>query len=699
GAGGLRDTDVVRWTARAGYHGESLHDIMREGGITQREVEALQAAIDFFYRVRNYLHHAAGRRNDRLTFDQQEYAATRMGYQTMLPLQGSTPEELIGPTVEAFMSDYYQHARAVTRAQEQVLSRVQERMRRGSGRSTVLRDGIVSHAGQLGFAQAEQLANNPVLALQLYTLAVERNQPVKSNARDLISRLTSEEPEFGMRLRQSREAAKLFTELLCSTQPAPFRNGSVLSELHAVGLLLALIPEFAPMVGRVHHDLYHVYTVDVHSVAAVDRVRALMRGELMQTHALGCRLAAEYYRPERLLFAALLHDIGKVFGGKEHSIRGAAMVRAILARFDVDAQDVELCSKLVLHHLTMYFVAARRDLADPGTIEQFADQVGDQDFLRSLYLLTIADISTTAPNSMTSWKSRMLDELYTLTDRRLKGASESHPLTRARADVYAQAAHLVPPELLDTLLQTMPERYVLSNTPSEIAAHAQVVSAARGKRVHLQLVPSRHTGVGELCVVTVAAGNPGTIAVRPGLLAAIAATLTAYRLEIFAAQIYTRRAATDGEEALDLFWVRDRVHGAEGLAVILPKIERSLAELLSGEVSPQDLLHKRASTRWSDRPCPPVPTEIAVENRSSDRYTIIEVITQDKPGVLFALSHTLHQLGLSIVFAKVNTEGNRVVDIFYVTELDETKIRSRERVAQVETQLAAALHRTLPESA
>jgi [protein-PII] uridylyltransferase len=316
-----------------------------------------------------------------------------------------------------------------------------------------------------------------------------------------------------------------------------------------------------------------------------------------------------------------------------------------------------------------------------------------------LYLLTIADISTTAPNSMTSWKSRMLDELYTLTDRRLKGASESDPLTRARADVYAQAAHLVAPELLQTLLQSMPERYVLSNTPAEIAAHVHVINAARGKRVHLQLVPSRHTGVGELCVVTVAAGKPGTVAVRPGLLAAIAATLTAYRLEIFAAQIYTRRAAADGEEALDLFWVRDRVHGSEGLVTVLPKIERSLAELLSGEVSPQDLLHKRAPTRWSDRPCPPVPTEIAVENRSSDRYTIIEVITQDKPGVLFALSHTLHQLGLSIVFAKVNTEGNRVVDIFYVTELDETKIGSRERVAQVKAQLAAALHRTLPESA
>jgi [protein-PII] uridylyltransferase len=695
GAGGLRDADVVRWTARAGYHGASLTEIVRDGGLTVRESEGLQSATDFFYRVRNHLHHAAGRRNDRLTFDQQEYAATRMGYQLTLPLSGSSPEELIGPTVEAFMSDYYQHARNVTRAQEQVLARVQERMHRGSGKTTLLVDGIVSHAGQLDFEHPEQLGDTPALALQLYVQAVERNQAVKPSARDLIIRLTSDDPDFGARLRQSREAARLFSELLCSMRQAPFRNGSVLNELHAVGLLIAMIPEFAPVVGRVHHDLYHVYTVDVHSVAAVDRVRALMRGELTQRHALGCRLAAEYYRPERLLFAALLHDIGKVFGGKEHSIRGAAMARAILARFDFSAEDIELCSKLILHHLTMYFVAARRDLADPATIEQFAAQVGDEDFLRSLYLLTIADISTTAPNSMTSWKSRMLDELYTLTDRRLHGASESDPLTRARADVYAQTATLVAPELLDALLHSMPERYVLANTPAEIAEHARVVKAARGKRVHLQLVPSRHTGVGELCVVTVAAGDPGTGAIRPGLLAAIAAALTASRLEIFAAQIYTRREATSGEEVLDVFWVRDRVHGAEGLQALIPKIERCLDDLLAGNVTAQDLLNRRTPTRWSDRPSPPVPTEIAIENRSSDKYTIIEVITQDRPGVLFALSHTLHQLGLSIVFAKVNTEGNRVVDIFYVTELDETKLSSRERIHQVKAQLAAVLHRSL----
>jgi [protein-PII] uridylyltransferase len=457
-----------------------------------------------------------------------------------------------------------------------------------------------------------------------------------------------------------------------------------------------MIPEFGPVVGRVHHDIYHVYTVDVHSVAATDRIRALMRGELMQRHALACRIAAETHRPQRLLFASLLHDIGKVFGGKEHSIRGAAMTRAILKRFGVEDEDIEHISKLVLHHLTMYFTAARRDLSDPAMIEQFAEQVGDRDCLRNLYLLTIADISTTAPTSMTTWKSRMLEELFALTDERLARAvstDASEPLRRARADVYAQTLGTEDRPIVDELLSSMPERYVLSNSPAEVAAHAAILRAARGKPLHVQIVPSRHSGVAELCFVTGTAAQKGGVGDRPGLLAAIAAALTACKLEIYAAQIYTRGHSIESEQVLDVFWVRDRVRGLEGIEELVPKLESTLQELISGVVTPADLLHKLEPTRWSDRPYPHVPTEVGIDNRSSPTNTIIEVVAQDRPGVLFTLSHTLHQLGLSIAFAKVNTEGNRVVDIFYVTELDETKLASHARIEHVKSQLAAALHR------
>jgi [protein-PII] uridylyltransferase len=411
----------------------------------------------------------------------------------------------------------------------------------------------------------------------------------------------------------------------------------------------------------------------------------------MQHHPRACRLAAEAVHPERLFLSALLHDIGKVFGGREHSERGADMVRSILQRFAMDGDDIEHVAKLVLLHLNMYFVAARRDLADPNTIEQFAAQVGDLDCLRDLYVLTVADISTTAPTSMTTWKSRMLDELYGATAEHLSGSNARSTLARARAQLLEQTRDLVAPEALEELLHNLPDRYLLSNTPQEIAAHAQVVQDSRGKRLHLALVPSRHEGVAELCVVTGAAADNGGFGDRPGLLATIAAALTACKLEILAAQIYTRTGGPAEQRVLDVFWVRDRVNRHDGVTAQLPQLERTLDELLSGTLTFEDVLRKRNQNRWSERPAPPVATEISIDDTSSSKYTIIEVIAQDRAGLLFNLANALYELRLSIEFAKVNTEGNRVIDIFYVTELDETKIGSRERAQQIMQKLRAAV--------
>ena len=689
GAGGLRDVDVASWAARACFPGSNRAELVRTGVLTAPEEHALQDATEFFFRVRNLLHELVQRRHDRLMFDQQEQVALRMGYgQAAEP--GASEVEVTGRMVETFMSDYYRHARAVTRAQEQILSRVRDQGAHKAGPSRVVQPGIITQDGKLGFASADEVERNPALALRLYELACAREELVLPSARDLLTQLTATET-FCEALRQSPAAARSFLQLLCTVAETPFRNGSILSELHAVGLLVAMIPEFAPVIGRVHHDLYHVYTVDVHSVAAVDLVRALTRGELMQRHPRACRLAAEAVHPQRLFLATLLHDIGKVFGGREHSERGADMVRTILQRFGLDHEDIEHVAKLVLLHLSMYFVAARRDLTDPHTIEQFAGQVGDLDCLRDLYVLTVADISTTAPTSMTTWKSRMLDELYGSTDEYLSGKSRSQSIARARSQLLEQTRGLVATESLEELLRSLPERYLLSNTPHEIAQHAQVVQASRGKRLHIALVPSRHEGVGELCVVTGAATDDGGVGDRPGLLATIAAALTACKLEILAAQIYTRAGTPAEQRVLDVFWVRDRINGLPGVQAQLPQLERTIDELLSGALTFEEVLRRRTQTRWSERPAPPVATEISIDDTSSSHYTIIEVIAQDRPGLLFTLANALYEARLSIEFAKVNTEGNRVIDIFYVTELDETKISSRERAEQLMNRLKAAL--------
>src|SRR5262245_15359668 len=220
----------------------------------------------------------------------------------------------------------------------------------------------------------ERLRVDPALALRVVAAAVDRGLPILPHTRDAIAGACTE-PAWCEALRASAEAARLFVALVATREETNLRAGSAVRELYDLGLLLAMIPEFLPVVGRTHHDMYHVYTVDVHSVAAVARLSALVRGELAQEHPLACRLAAEIARPEMLFFATLLHDIGKAIGGTDHSNRGAVMAEPILTRLGMSAEDVSEACHLIRKHLVMYHVATRRDVDDPATLAEFAREV------------------------------------------------------------------------------------------------------------------------------------------------------------------------------------------------------------------------------------------------------------------------------------------------------------------------------------
>jgi [protein-PII] uridylyltransferase len=280
-----------------------------------------------------------------------------------------------------------------------------------------------------------------------------------------------------------------------------------------------------------------VYTVDVHSVAALDRLRQLARGELAHEAPLSTRLAAEIAQPRPLFLATLLHDVGKGWpdadgSRKNHSKAGAELCDVILPRLGLLPEEVDDARQLVQQHLAMYHVATRRDLDDLSTIEEFCRNVRGREGLRNLYLLTVSDLSTTSPTAMTSWKARMLDELYFAAESYLAGQEPRADADRvARVRAAVRAAWSGPPGPVEALLTTMPERYLLANGAESIVQHARVV-AGRGKAAaHVARVTSRHPEAAELCVVAED---------RPGLLASIAAAITASRLEVLAAQVYSR---------------------------------------------------------------------------------------------------------------------------------------------------------------
>jgi [protein-PII] uridylyltransferase len=689
GEGGLRDLDVARWAAQARFGVGTPEELVRLGALVPREAQEILEASEMLWRVRNLLHAHAGRRSDRLTFDEQEIIAGLLGY-------GGG-----GDGVERMMSAYYCAARTISRSLEMTLARATPILTRRKPRDEDLGQGIRLFDGSVTIVSHEALRADPALALRLISVAVDRKVALLPYARDAVSRAAAD-PAFAEALRQSPEAAARFVELVSSTKETALRAGSVRRELHATGLLLAMIPEFSPVVGRVHHDTYHVYTVDVHSVAAADRLAMLIRGELAAEFPLACRLAAETARPRVLFFATLLHDVGKAIGGTDHSVRGAAMARPILERLGFSPDDVEAASHLIQKHLVMYHVATRRDLEEPVTVLEFIGEVRGREGLRDLYLLTVADLSTTSPTSMTTWKARMLDELYLATDATLVGEEgESQRATaidmadarwsHAALDVQS-AAEAMPASgeeeraarrgFVADYLESMPERYVLANAPEAIAAHAELARLHRGEPVAVAVVPSRHSAAVEIAVVALD---------RPGLLAAITAALAASRLEVHAAQIHTRRVSGDGVQAVDLFWVRDRGDGLDGVARAIPKLGRDIAMVLAGDVSATDLARNRGGGSLKERAAPPVRIEVSIDERASPRHTVIEVLARDRPGLLFAVSDALYRLGLSIAVAKINTEGMRVADVFYVSEQDGGKIAPGKRSVEVHRRLVEVI--------
>ena len=716
GAGGLRDLDGARWAVQARFRvrdeiaggaaqGGRLgvwSDLVRLGVLVPREAQEIGEAEEFLWRVRNRLHAHSGRRSDRFTFEEQEVIAAELGYGDERAL-----------AAERLMQDYYVHARVVTRARERLLERARPPRRRGKPVEVDLGGGVRLFDGQVTIAGAAELARDPALALRAYAACVRHDAPVLPFAREAIARQATD-ASWCEALRNSREATQHFVELLCHVAEARTKRGSIAGELSDVGLLLAMIPEFQPVMGRVHHDVYHVYTVDVHSVAALDCLRALCRGELAHEYPLASRLAAEIALPRPLFLATLLHDVGKGYpdssgSRKHHSKSGAELCDVILPRLGLSASETAEARALVLQHLAMYHTATRRDLDDPATVGDFSKLVRGREGLRELYLLTMADITTTSPTAMTTWKARMLDDLYFSSDTylgRATGGAAEHDFDEERAArIWEEAAVLwVGPDaeakatkpgkrgslqtaFFHEFVGSMPERYLFANTPESIVAHAGVVLDRGDQPVHVALVPSRHADVAELCVV---ADD------RPGLLARIAAAITAARFEVLAAQVYSRPRETEQGtrvEAVDLFWVRDRSDGVDGIERGLPQLARDLTDVCSGKTDPADLLRSRtgSTSPWRERPSPAVLTDIVVDDRASPRHSVLEVFAKDRPGLLYTLARVFHELGLSIALSKINTEGTKVADVFYVSELDGTKVMPGHRVRAIRDALTSAI--------
>ena len=666
GIGALRDLSTALWAAQIRWHPPEpgadpdvalVDALVSLGHLTRRQGDVLARARDFQLRLRTLVQLTAKRRFDQLTFEIQEAIAPAL-------YPDAHVATAVAPAVEALMQDYFFHARGVVQVAAHLLEAARIPAKR-KPQVARLDESFSVVDGALAVDAVPTFHARPSEMVRLFRIAAQRRLPISAYTRELVA-------ENAPRAAHDPLAARLLRDAL-----ADLADTGQVEALHQLGVVNALLPEWAPCTARVQHDLYHVYTVDQHQLYALAMQKRIARGELAGEHPLATELWRDVKRPIAVLLGTLLHDVGKP-AGKGHAEKGAVLAGAIARRLSLAEADVVLVELLVRQHLTMSHLSQRRDLADPDVIARFAEKIGDDEQLVALYLVTLCDTAMTAPGNLTAWKDDLLRDLMLRTRAHLRGHATQIDETRAHV------ARLAGTPLAAEIIGGIDPRLIAQLSTAQAARLVQLVETAfrQGRPVALEVECLQ--GHNELAIVAPDA---------PGVLAMIAGALAANRVDVLGAIVGHVELPGGRRLALDLFFVRDGkgaaipdddarwMRLATDLRALLPPDAQKVAALIA---------QRRPPSGMPARVTPGVATEIRLDDDSA-QATIVEVFTRDRVGVLHAITQTLADLGLDISLAKISTEGEKVTDAFYVTRagvrLADTADRAR-LVAALEQSLA-----------
>ena len=662
GEGGLRDLHTAMWLAKVKYVVQDLSQLVAKGVLTESEYEEVRAARDFLWRVRNALHFLSGQHQDQLTFEFQERIAAHLGYRDTPSLRA----------VEQFMRAYYLHARAVNRFSDNIISRcvakpVPYRLLGALG-ARQLRPGVRITSSELVVGDPAMLREQPSLLLRVFADSQRHGVPLSAASRRTVR---AHAHLIDDRARSDPAAVRAFLDILQWTHAV----AETLQEMHDLDVLDAFLPEFAHLRCLAQYDRYHIYTADEHTLRAVARLEELLHGEFKARAPLLTQVMREIDGIEVLYLAMLYHDIGKGLGG-DHSNKGAVMARAAAVRLGFNADDVAQLELLVRHHLLMHHLATRRDIHDPKLVIDFARTVGTLPTLQKLFVLTFADLGATNPKLWNSWQDMLLTELYGLAVDVFErgesvGQAQIERANRIRARVGEALADRGG-EALTRFLADLPDRYFLSTPEDDIPLHFELVRRFGEEPLVTSVAHFREREFSEFTVVT---------RDQPGLFARLTGVLRAYGMNIAAARIATGGSGM----ALDVF----RVTHLEGAAIATDaerwdRIQSAVGKVLTGELDVEQMVAKAGRPSvLAEKVVPRLPTTVEIDNAVSEDYTVIDVFTLDRVGILFAIANALYHLGLSIHLAKITTTVDRVFDVFYVTDGDGRKIEDAGMLALI----------------
>ncbi|MEK6551226.1 MAG: [protein-PII] uridylyltransferase [Pseudomonadota bacterium] len=664
GPGGLRDLQTLAWVTQRHFGTAALHELVTHGFLREDEYRSLIRGRHYLWMVRAGLHHLAGRREERLLFDHQRELAELLGYR----------DRTGALAVEQFMKRYYRTVKSLQLLNVILLQHFDEEiLTKGKPKVQAINRRFHSRGGYLEVTNARVFERTPFAMLELF-LILQQRPALKGVRANTIRLLRANLKKLDSKARRDLACRSLFMEIL--RQPHGITHE--LRRMNAWGVLGQYLPAFGRIVGQMQHDLFHVYTVDQHTLFVVRNLRRFTVPEFRAEFPLASSLIERLVKPERLLIAGLFHDIAKGRGG-DHSALGADDAVAFGHDHHLSEYDTRFIAWLVQHHLVMSTTAQRRDIADPDVVHEFARQVGDLERLENLYLLTVADMRATSPAVWNTWKDRLLQQLYHSTARVLeRGLAEPVDREARAADLRRDALVLLreakvalPP--VEEFWRHLDAGYFLQHDAPALAWHARTIAAGDLPAVSSRFQPEM--GGSELLVYT-----PD----RDDLFAVLTGGIDRLGLSIVEARIHT---LANGN-ALDTFVVLD--HNGT------PISDARELQRLQGELHAQ-LLHPRPGRDWRDSPLPrtlrhfPIQSRVIFTDAPDKPHTVVEVTTQDRPGLLYQIALALRACGLNLVNAKVATYGERVEDIFFVSTREGGPVNNPEQRACLEREILSRL--------
>lgn len=669
--GGLRDLQTLYWIVKHMHpqDTETLEDVMKSQVFTEHEYHVFLRAARFLWTVRCHLHYITGRPEERLSFDLQPEIAARMGYQDR--------GEQLG--VERFMKRYFLAAKDVgglTRilaakleAQQKAKPEGWRRFLPGGGQVKSLDDDQFQLSGnRVDFADREAALKDPKSFLKLFQIADQMGVDVHPDA---LTVATRNNKIIHARNRVDPEMINVFLEIILESQ----NLGLTLNRLNEAGVLGRFLPEFGGIVAQTQFNMYHHYTVDEHTIRAMDHIAAMDRGE--DGFSLAKQLYGKIENRRALYLAMLLHDTGKGLGDQQ--IEGMKTARRACKRLGLDTAETELVAWLVGNHLEMSETAQKRDISDPRTIVTFSEKVMDLEHLRLLYILTVADIRAVGPNVWNAWKGQLLGDLYHNTEAALRGGRTDETSVTAELKARAEANREIVQDQVGELPQIMlemDEAYWTGFDAETLIEHAMRLSN------NDDVIVSAQTRGDERTALFVSAPD------RVGLFARLTQAIGSLDAHTVAAQVFTGPSG----RIVDVFVLEDgEGHPfAKGDRGRLDRLEK----MILSAVDPDTELPEVSLRENQRKAAFIVQPRVTISEDASQAYTVIDVSGRDRPGLLSDVSAVLAAAGISIVSAHVGSYGERVFDAFYV-KLPEGF--DEDMKSSLRDQLLAALGREEPD--